>query len=77
VLAEWAAFERWYGPILIHERIDHAAALGAFVAARAAGNKDAEFKDFIPDWSGRSRVESEDVLLAKVQAFAERMRKKE
>jgi hypothetical protein len=49
-LFEWAAFEQTFGPITVQERTDHAAALEAWVAARAAGSEEAEVADFLPVW---------------------------
>jgi hypothetical protein len=55
--------------------VDYAGAHVAYITARAAGAKDVEFRDFLPDWSGQGREESDDVLLQKLQAFASKHRK--
>lgn len=58
-LSEWAGFERVFGPILIHERIDAAAALIAAVVANASGGKRRgkpfQLKDFLPEWDRGAR----------------------
>jgi len=50
-LAEWAAFERLHGPLLVHERIDVAAAMVCAVMANVmGGGKRFEPRDFLPKW---------------------------
>jgi hypothetical protein len=43
-LGEWEAFERSYGPILVHERID---LMGALIASVMTGNP---IEDLLPRW---------------------------
>jgi hypothetical protein len=57
---EWIAFERIEGTILIHERLDVAAALVAFTTAKVHGAKTVEFKNFLPVWD-RQPVSEADV----------------
>lgn len=54
-LAEWAVYERDYGP-LGPSRHDHLAALVASTVANTASSK-TRFKpaDFLPKWGGRRR----------------------
>jgi hypothetical protein len=68
---EWAAFEQLDGPILLHQRIDAAAALICFVVAKAAGAKRIRLRDFLPTWD---RVRGEDAV---VQSFAEMLKEAE
>ncbi len=51
-LTEWMAYERTYGSLLIHERIDAGFALVAFVIAKAFsdGKRDMSPEDFMPPW---------------------------
>lgn len=68
-LVEWQEFEKQNGPILLHERIDAAAALVALTVNRSAEGKavpDAELADFLPDWSSASapQVAAQDFLHA-------------
>jgi hypothetical protein len=51
-LTEWAAFERVYGPILPHERIDVGLAQLGWLMARLWGKSKRELKlrDFMPGW---------------------------
>ena len=46
-LAEWAAFERVCGPVLIHERIDVAA---AHIMASIFGQHPRAAEAFMPSW---------------------------
>jgi hypothetical protein len=63
-LAEWAAFERVEGPILLHQRLDFAGALISFVVARTAGAKRARLEDFVPKWDRRPvQQDAEDLRL--------------
>ena len=48
-IVEWQTFEGEFGPVTLHERIDHAAALIAWAVFRAQGSE-AEFEDFLPRW---------------------------
>lgn len=61
-LVEWSAFERLYGPVLIHERVDVAAAHIAFMLSD--GKRPAD--DFMPDWGAahneRPRQSVEDMI---------------
>jgi hypothetical protein len=46
---EWDAFERRYGPVLVHERIDIGlASIAQMLAATAGTNK--PLQDFLPTW---------------------------
>jgi len=49
-LAEWAAFERLHGPLLVHERIDAAAATICATVASVFGKRSYSPSDFMPKW---------------------------
>jgi hypothetical protein len=50
-LMEWTAYERLYGPILPHERIDVGLAQVSLIMARMWGGKnDYKLRDFMPGW---------------------------
>jgi hypothetical protein len=57
-LAEWAAFERVFGPITVQERVDAAAGIAGWAAMAAAGVKDKNPRDFMPDWARAGTGES-------------------
>lgn len=60
---EWIAFERVSGPLLLHDRIDYAAAFIAYTTAVAHGVKirgrTPRFRDFAFSWDGPQVVESD------------------
>jgi hypothetical protein len=60
-LVQWTAFERFYGPILIQERVDVAGAIAAWAAAAAGGSK-APPEDFLPKWGEGTRQSAEDMV---------------
>jgi hypothetical protein len=50
-LTEWMAYERVYGPILIHERIDMGFAQLAWLITRLLAKKtNLKPQDFMPPW---------------------------
>lgn len=50
-LTEWAAFERVYGPVLVHDRIDIGLAQVCLVLARLFSKKSKHtLRDFLPAW---------------------------
>lgn len=58
---EWAAFERVEGPLLLHDRIDFAAASVAHTIALSQGMKhrsgrDLRVQDFLIDWDQQEQV---------------------
>lgn len=59
------AFEQIEGPILLHERLDVAGALIAFVSAKSHGAKNIRLKDFLPKWD-REVVEQTPEQLGKL-----------
>jgi hypothetical protein len=61
-LAEWAAFERLEGPILLHERIDFMGALLSFVTARSHGAQKAKLTDFLPRWGQEPTPQDPELL---------------
>jgi hypothetical protein len=71
-------FEEWYGPLLIHERLDLLLAQSAFVTARVGGSKDVEMSTFLPDWPAISGHGGADDLVGKLLQFRdEKARPKE
>lgn len=53
MLGEWAAFERHYGPLLIHERVDF-----GFAALRAVSSN-GRIADHLPPWYERPGMDDE------------------
>ena len=69
-LAEWEMFEALHGPILLHERIDVAAALIQAAVYRAGGaklNRD-DLVRLMPSWDGQHELD-EDQLIANVRSL--------
>lgn len=49
--ADWTAFERVHGPLLVHDRIDIGLAAVAYtIAAVAPLKRRPEFRKFLPPW---------------------------
>jgi hypothetical protein len=65
-VAKWAAFERVWGPLLIHERIDYAGALNAYVSASVWGGRRYRLEDFLPRWGLRDNT---DAIIEKMKAL--------
>lgn len=62
-LLAWQRFEDDFGPLTLHERIDHAAALISYTVAAAAGLKNdrgraVEIVDFLPTWQREGEAPS-------------------
>ena len=53
-LMEWAAYEQVAGPIVVHERVDIAAAIIGTLIARLGGDKRTRPEDLIPKWGTTS-----------------------
>ena len=53
-LTEWAAYEQVAGPIVVHERVDVAAAIIGTLIARLGGDKRTRPEDLIPKWGTAS-----------------------
>lgn len=72
MLGEWAAFERSFGPILVHERIDAAGAtICAVLANLLSSGKRYSPADFLPNWSGeRAKEQSPEEMTAFIEALA-------
>jgi len=66
-VAKWAAFERVWGPLLTHERIDYAGALNAYVSASVWSGRRYRVEDFLPRWGGS--VDNADEIIAKMKAL--------
>lgn len=65
-LIEWEAFERVNGPILIHERLDVAAARISFMLS----NGKASAESFLPEWdSDARRDQSVEEMIAVMRSF--------
>lgn len=67
MLAEWAAFERFYGPLLIHERVDFG--MAALRATVAGGGTIAEH---LPPWYDTDQQVDEGGIVAALTRFAEK-----
>ena len=62
-MVAWSAFESDFGPLTLHERIDHAAALIAFTVWKAAGQK-GRLEDFLPQWRAEEELDAPDFFRA-------------
>jgi hypothetical protein len=62
LFTEWSAFERVYGPVLVHERVDF---MLAVLCARIGGG-DAE--DFLPQWDEEARKQSPTSMIAQLES---------
>ena len=62
-LTEWAKFEEEFGPLTMHERIDHAAAYVAYVVHASAGGQ-GKPEDFTFAWKPKPDVDIFDWLAA-------------
>ncbi len=58
-LTEWTAFERVYGPILPHERIDVGLAQVCLLMARLWAKGNFKVRDFMPRWYQELTAEDE------------------
>lgn len=64
-LAEWAAYEQSFGPIVVHERIDAAQAMASSVNARLARAKgDLRAVKFLPQWEGPEPQTADEMVEA-------------
>lgn len=67
-VAQWIAFERVNGPILLHERIDAAAAHICSVFASVMSGNEVSAERFLPAWDSDEHVEhpeqSDDDMIA-------------
>ena len=52
-LMEWHAYERVYGPILVHERLDVGLAQIGLIMAKLWGKGNPKPRDFLPVWYRR------------------------
>ena len=59
-LTDWTAYESVYGPLVVHERIDLAAALIGTLIARSVGAKQVQVKDLMPQWDQNRKRGLED-----------------
>jgi hypothetical protein len=72
-LQEWAAFERTFGPITLHERIDQAAALVAWSIARSLGATEEGPEAFLPRWDeSPGEAQSVEQMIALVRGLQRR-----
>jgi hypothetical protein len=73
---QWAAFERVWGPILVHERVDVGLAHIAFYLASLLGKPKQgqrfRVRDFLPVWMRPKQRDDEraSVLYAALKAWA-------
>lgn len=76
-LAEWVAFEREFGPITLHERIDAAAAVIALHIHNSVPRrhgKEYGVSDFLPKWGIQESVrqQSPEEMMAIASALVNR-----
>ena len=78
-LAEWEAFERSFGPIVMHERIDAAQAMASSVNARVhRARGDLRAQKFLPQWEGARRQEqTADEMVEALRRMARKKPKRE
>ena len=75
-LAEWEAFERSFGPIVLHERIDASQAMASSVVARSHGAKgDLRAQKFLPQWEG-GEPQTADEMVETLRRMARKNRAK-
>jgi hypothetical protein len=75
-LAEWAAFERSFGPIVQHERIDAAQAMLSSVVARVGRAKgDLRATRFLPQWGG-PQAQTADEMVEALRRMARKSKRK-
>jgi hypothetical protein len=68
-LQEWSAFERVFGPIVLHERIEVANAFVAMTIAAANGAKDLKLEQFVPRWDGEPEGQTPDDIVATLKSL--------
>jgi hypothetical protein len=56
-LVHWHEFEQDFGPMTLHERIDVLGATIAYAIYVAHGGKDAQPRDFLPQWQSDRPVD--------------------
>jgi hypothetical protein len=77
-LAEWAAFEQSFGPIVPHERIDAAQAMASSVNARVhRARGDLRAEKFLPQWGGPEPQTADEMVEALRRMARQQKRKKE
>ena len=62
-LQEWVLFEREFGPLTVHERIDAAAELVGYVTHASHGGT-GKLADFLPQWRPVAQVDIVDYFRA-------------
>jgi hypothetical protein len=76
-LAEWAAFEKSFGPIVPHERIDAAQAMASSVNARLHRAKgDLRATKFLPQWDGEQPGQTADEMVEALRRMARKNKAK-
>lgn len=76
-LAEWEAFERSFGPIVPHERIDAAQAMLSSVVARVGRAKgDLRATKFLPQWDGERPGQTPDEMVEALRRMARKNKAK-
>ncbi len=73
---EWSAFERVFGPIVLHERIEVSNAFVAMTIAAANGGRDLKLEQFVPLWDGEPQGQTPDDIVAVLNKMAETWKKK-
>lgn len=76
---DWLAFEIVCGPLLLHERIDHAAAKVSHALTRIFVKEPPAYEEFLPAWGRATEAKDEqtpDQMIALVRSFQRRKRRK-
>lgn len=71
MIAEWAAYERHYGPLLVHERIDWGF---AHLATLLLGG--GSIAEHLPPWHGEHEEPDEDALVSRLRGLAAKSKPK-
>lgn len=68
---DWIAFERVWGPLPIHERLDIGLAHACLILAQPYTKKELHLRDFLPPWYHGAQSQSEDELLRRAKQLME------
>lgn len=68
---DWAAFERVWGPLLLHERVDIGLAQVAWVLNSLFGKHSRSLVDFLPSWYHDREPVADDVMLERAKRLME------
>jgi len=73
-LTDWMAYERVYGPILVHDRVDVGFAMLATLVHNLWAKKPRKIQDFMPQWFQELTERTERRPEAVLQGFEALMR---